>query len=151
MSGSDEESGGISDISDNEIQVLEDEKDSGWEEARIGGHPFGHNQGGGGIGLPGIIEAVMNNGTPRGIEADSVVNQDGLRQAEGGLDLSRKSQEKKKDQENNDSPEARKAALFQRFLQRAREAEQREAPSIPPTISPPTKPVSSQIEWKGRK
>ena len=95
------------------------------EEARIGGHPFGHNQGGGGIGRLGNVEAVMNNGIPRGIEADVVVNQDGLRQAEGGLDLSQKSQEKKKDQENNDSPEARKAALFQRFLQRAREASDR--------------------------
>ena len=90
------------------------------------------------MGRPGNIEAMMNNGTSRGIEADSVVNQD-----EGGLDLSRKSQEKKKDQENNDSPEARKAALFQRFLQRAREAEQREAPSIPPTISPPTTSAST--------
>lgn len=140
MSGSEEESGGISDISDNEIQVLEHEKDSG-EEARIGGYPFGHNQGAGGIGRPGNIEAVMNNGAP--IEADVVVNHDGLRQAEGGLDLSRKSQEKKKDQENNDSPEARKAALFQRFLQRAREAEQREVPSISPTISPPTTSASS--------
>ena len=143
MSGSEEESGGISDISDNEIQVLEHEKDSGGEEARIIGYPFGHNQGGGEIGRPVNIEAVTKNGTPRGIEADIVVNQDGLEQAEGGLDLSRKSQEKKKDQENNDSPEARKAALFQRFLQRAREAEQREVPSISPTISPPTTSASS--------
>ena len=134
MSGSEEESFGITDISDDEIQVLDQDEESRGRQVRIGGKPFENNQG-------QVEETVQDDTEPvvEHIQTGEVVAQPvGIpNQPEMGLDLSKKNhswENNNKDKENNEA-EQRKAALFQRFLQRAREVEKSTiAPSSSPTI-----------------
>ena len=135
MSCSEEESFGITDISDDEIQVLDHDEESGGHQVRIGGKPFENNQG-------RVEETVEGDAVP--VAMENVQSHQGTpSQPEMGLDLSKKSpsvENNNKDKENNEA-EQRKALLFQRFLQRAKEVEKSTtAPSSSPTIPPRSAP-----------
>ena len=141
VSCSEDESFGITDISDDEIQVLDHEEESGGHQVRIGGKPFEYNQERVEERLQEGTELVVNN-----VKTGEVLthHQGTPSQPEKGLDLSKKShslENNNKDKENNEA-EQRKAALFQRFLQRAKEVEKSSAPppsspSVPPSSAPP--------------
>ena len=139
MSCSEEESYGITDISDDEIQVLDHDKESGGHQVRIGGKPFETSQRLVEENLQGNTQPVLDNVQPEVVA--EVLHQD--TQPEMGLDLSKKShsvENNNKDKENNEA-ESRKAALFQRFLQRAKEVEKSTAPASSPNV--PTTSVPS--------
>ena len=140
VSCSEEESFGITDISDDEIQVLDHDEESGGHQVRIGGKPFEKSQGRIEETIQGDTEPVVMENVQKG----EVVSHQGTQsQPEMGLDLSKKShslENNNKDKENNEA-EQRKAILFQRFLQRAKEVEKSStAPSSSPTIPPSAAP-----------
>ena len=146
VSCSEEESYGITDISDDEIQVLDHDKESGDHQVRIGGKPFETIQRMVEENLQGITQSVLDN-----VQAGEVVAEESHQmttsQPEMGLDLSKKShslENNNKDKENNEA-ESRKAALFQRFLQRAKEVEK----STAPASSPPNVPTTSVPSMAG--
>ena len=164
MSCSEEESFGITDISDDEIQVVDyDEGSRGGGQVRIGGKPFEISRQRDEQVLPGNMQSVMYNAQTEE-PAAQITEQGPPRQPEMGLDLSQKSHsvDNNKDKENNEA-EAKKEVIFQRFLQRAKEVEKskstahanspnvtpRSAPSAarPPANQPPslfpTPPVSA--------